>query len=313
MEHLLSIGDCISLSFRQCRRDIRFLIRKLLLPSIIELFGKFLLLWAARVFLATLRHGPQPDMILAIILGTLGLAISIPAEVWLTMRQLAYVRMLVLRRDDYEAAYKEVRGKFWAVIVFAISFYVAFMVWVFFWGLLFGIVSVVAKAASLALIMVPVILLMMIAAGISLVPLLLPLALVFVILACEDTGVVQVFLRSFKMTFRRFFPTLGFVCVLFTSWVAVHFALTSVLQVLYGVEYFRSGVYTGKVMASEVQVPLYVQLIAGAWNSIVSMYMMPMFFVACGYFYYSLRMREEGLDFSHSVDHLERKRNAIPG
>jgi hypothetical protein len=313
VENLLSIGDCVSLAVRQCRRDIRFLASKLLWPSVVELFGKLFLVYGARILLVALRGGPQSDLIQAIILMLVGFVICIPAEVWLTMRQLAYVRMIVNRGDDYDLAYKQVRHKFWAVIVYALMFYFAFFIWVFCWAFLFGILSFIAKATSAGIFIVPLILAMMVIAGTTLLILMLPLTLVFVILACEDRGFFAILGRSFKMTFKRFFPTIGFCCALFVTWISIYMALTSVLQVFYGIEYAKNGVYTGKKVASEIQMPLYVQLVSGAWNSIVYMYLMPMFFVSTGFFYYSLRMREEGLDLSHAVEKLEKKRDAISG
>jgi hypothetical protein len=115
------------------------------------------------------------------------------------------------------------------------------------------------------------------------------------------------------MTFKRLFPTAGFCCVLFVTWMALFLALTSVLQIFYGAEYMKAGVYTGKKHAGEIQMPLYVQIIGGSWNSIIYMYLMPVFFLASGYYYYSLRMRLEGLDISNGIELLEQKRNAVSG
>jgi hypothetical protein len=75
----------------------------------------------------------------------------------------------------------------------------------------------------------------------------------------------------------------------------------------------KAGVYTGKKHAGEIQMPLYVQIIGGSWNSIIYMYLMPVFFLASGYYYYSLRMRLEGLDISNGIELLEQKRNAVSG
>ncbi len=317
MENLLSIGDCVSLAIRQCRRDIRFLMSKLLLPSIIELFGKIFLVWGMRVGLTALKDSSHSgDLPAAGIAFVVGFLICVPAEVWLTMRQLAYVRMTVHKLESYDQAAKEVRNKFWGVITFAIGFYFTFVTWIFTWALLFGIVSGVTKFnPSLALLMVPVLLVMMVVAGASLIVLFLPLTLLFVVLACEDKNIFQSLLRSYKMTFSRFFPTVAFAITLLVTWFLLDLALTSALQVFYGFEYYRNGIYAGKALASDVQFPMYLQVISSVWNSIVFMYLMPMFYMASGFYYYSMRMMEEGMDMDHWLKRLQdgRQRGETPG
>jgi len=318
VENLLSVGDCVGLAIRQCRRDVKFLAMKLLLPSVIELVGKLFLVSGARVFLASLHGGiPGPETLSALGPSLIGFLICIPAEVWLTMLQLSYVRMVVNQSTDFNLAFKQVRHKFWAVILYAIGYYAAFFVWVFAWAFMFGIASFLAKVgaggAGGAIVMVPVILAMIVIALINLVLLLLPASVLFVVLACEDKGFFQIIGRAYAMTFKRLFPTAGFCCVLFVTWMALFMALTSVLQIFYGAEYMKAGVYTGKKHAGEIQMPLYVQIIGGSWNSIIYMYLMPVFFLASGYYYYSLRMRLEGLDISNGIELLEQKRRAVSG
>jgi len=286
------------------------------LPSVIELFGKLFSAWGARVLLTAMKSGGGfnvgPELFTAIGILLVGLVICVPAEVWLTMKQLAYVRMIVNGVDDYKLAYKQVGNRFWAVIFYAITFYFFFFIWVFVWAFAFSLAGMLAKlTAGLALLMVPLILVMMILAGASLLVMLLPLTLVFVVLACEDLGFFETLGRAFSMTLKNFFSTIGFCLSLFSTWLALYLALTMVLQIVYGIEYFRSGVYSGQKIASEVQMPIYIQIFAGVWNSIIYMYLMPVFYVASGYFYYSLRMRKEGLDLSHKLERLEKQRDAF--
>lgn len=309
MENILSIGDCVSLAVRQCRRDLRFLMGKLLVPSIIELFGKIFLVWGMRAFLSAVKNHTG-DLTTGLIAFFIGFLICVPAEVWLTMRQLAYVRMTVNRSDDYEQASKDVRGKFWAVIFYAVVFYVTFIMWIFVWGILIGIVVGVMRVnPSTVLVMVPILLLMAGFAGISLIILFLPLTLLFVVLACEEKNVFEALGRSYKMTFGRFPQTFGFAVTLLVTWFLLDLALTSALQIFYGFEYAKNGIYSGKAMASEIEVPMYLQIISSVWNSIVFMYLMPMFYMASGFFYYSMRMREEGMDLDLWLKRLQLKRD----
>ncbi len=308
MENILSIGDCVSLAVRQCRRDLRFLMGKLLVPSIVELFGKIFLVWGMRAFLSAVKNqtGDYPAAVIAFCVGFL---ICIPAEVWLTMRQLAYVRMTVNKSQDYEQAARDVRGKFWAVIFYAIVFYMSFIMWIFVWGIIIGIVVGVMKVnPSLVLVMVPVLFVMAGFAVVSLIIMFLPLTLLFVVLACEDKNVFQALGRSYKMTFGRFPQTFGFAVTLIVTWFLLDLALTSALQILYGFEYAKNGIYSGKAMASEVELPMYLQIVSSIWNSIVFMYLMPMFYMASGFFYYSMRMREEGMDLDLWLKRLQLKR-----
>lgn len=310
MENLLSIGDCVSVAVRQCRRDLRFLMGKLLVPSIVELFGKVFLVVGMRDLLAAIKNGSS-DLPMAILSFSIGFVICIPAEVWLTMRQLAYVRMTVNKTEDYSQAAKEVRGKFWAVIVYAILFYFTFITWIFVWGLLIGIsVGIMRVNPTLLVVVVPLILVLTAFSVITLIILFLPLTLLFVVLACEDKNIFGSLMRSYKMTFSRFPQTLGFSVTLLATWFFLDIALTSALQVLYGFEYARSGIYSGKASAaSELEIPIHLQILSSVWNSIVFMYLMPMFYMASGFFYYSLRMREEGMDIDLWLKRLKGKHN----
>ncbi len=305
MENLLSIGDCISFAIRRCRKDLHFLFRKLLLPSAVEMVGKVFLLWGARVFLSSLHNGPGENFLRGISIGLVGFVICIPAEIWLTMLQLAYVRMIVLQEEDFEKSFAKTWPKFWCVLLYAVGFYLLLMAWVFVWTVAFGIAGFVGKLSSaIALIMIPVLLLMVLLTVFSLVLLLLPVSLLFIVLACEDTDVFDVIFRTIQLTFRRFITTFGFVCSLGVSWLMLYTAMTSVLQIMYFMAYQRAGVYTSPKLASEVQLPIELQVMGGFWNSVVYMYLMPVLFLAAGYFYYSIRTREEGLDLTYRARKL---------
>lgn len=285
---------------------------KLLIPSVIELIGKLFLSTGARMFVSSMRGGglPGPESFSALGPSLIGFLICVPAELWLTMLQLAYVRMLLNHTTDFDQAFKQVRHKFWAVMLFVIAYYIVFFVWIFVWAFLFGVVSVIAKSAG-PMVMVPLAVAMLLMAIINLTVLLLPGSILFVVLACEDKNFFSIIGRAYSLTFKRFFPTAGFCSVLFVAWMSLYMALSSVLQVFYGAEYVRTGVFSGKVRARNVQMPFYVQVIGSAWNTIIYMYLMPVFFLSTGYYYYALRMRSDGLDIMHSIELLEKKRDAI--
>ncbi|MBX9669012.1 MAG: hypothetical protein K2X93_15415 [Candidatus Obscuribacterales bacterium] len=221
------------------------------------------------------------------------------------MLQLAYVRMIVLQEENFESSFAKTWPKFWCVMLYAIAFYLLLIVWVFIWTFSFGIAGVLAKISpAIAIVMIPILLIMVLLTVLSLILLCLPVTLLFVVLACEDTGVFAVLGRSIKLSLRRFFRTFGFVCSLGVSWVLLYTAMTSVLQIMYFVEYQRAGIYSGAKITSEIQLPILLQMIGGLWNSIVYMYLMPVLFLAAGYFYYSIRTREEGLDMSYQTRRL---------
>lgn len=305
MDNLLSIGDCISVAIRRCRKDLSILIRKLMLPSAVEMVGKVFLLYGARVFLSSLQQGSGENYSNGINAGLLGFAICLPAEIWLTMIQLAYVRMIVLQEESYETSFAKTWPKFWCVILYAIGFYLLLIAWVVVCVAAFAIATVLAKLSPvIALIMIPVLLLMVVMTIVSLVLLVMPVSLLFVVLACEDSGFFAVLGRSIKLTFQRFGATFLFICALIASWLTLYTAMTSVLQIMYFVEYQRLGAGHVHKLASEIQLPMQLQMLGGFWNSVVYMYLMPVLFLATGYYYYSIRARQEGLDLTYRASKM---------
>lgn len=304
MENLLSIGDCIGVAARHCRRDIKFLVGKLLVPSIIEVIGKVFLAVGLQAIAAGMRGNSLGNVPLdAVLWMLLGAVISIPAEVWMTMRQLGYVRMLVNGTNDYDAAYKAVRPKFWSVVFYATGFYLAFFIWVFVWAFLLGVVSVIVS--KLAPLLLPLVVLTLVAMAVAVfVAIFVPLPLLFVVLACDDHKFWGTLARAYKMTYSNFFRALGFAVGVCICWTALYMALSLLLQILY---LWHGGTNM------QNPVPIYAQALGTAWISVISMYLMPLYFVASGYFYYSLRMRKEGLDITYKLDLIEKKRDALAG
>ncbi|MBX9695393.1 MAG: hypothetical protein K2Z81_23615 [Cyanobacteria bacterium] len=315
IQHDCSIGDSISLAIRNCRKDVRFLIKQLWWPSVIELIGKVLFMLASQKALEVSHYAtPQLDILFQIMgLFLLGILFAAPAEVWMTVRQLAYVRMLVLNLDDYEKAAAQVHNKFWAVIVYVILFYLEIFIWVFLNGFVMAVIMTVLGFVTAPPAVNVIVLLGIVAFFfVSLFLLFMPLSLVFAVLACEDQGIFDTLGKATSLTFKKLPRVFAFSIVLLLVFLAVHFALTSVVQVIYFIEYMRAGVYSGQRMAAEVQLPLYAQVIGCAWQSITNMFSMPMLFVSSGFFYYSLRTREEGLDLLSGVNALRTPNTAKP-
>lgn len=309
MERALSIGDSIGLAVRQCRADLRLLVSKLFWPSVLQLIGKVLLVWASQIFLLASEGGATPTLstsMQALAIGIPGLLFTVPAELWLTLRQLAYVRVVVLKKETYEEAAKVLRPRVWSIIVYVAIFYVILFLWGILSALMLGIASVAVKAMSLpGVVAVVIVCLIALIVMLSLLLLLLPASLIFAVLACEDKGTFGVLGRVFELMFGKFPRVLGFATLLSVASVLLHFALTSILQILYGFEYFRAGAAAGQPITSEAQLPMYLQVIGCVWQTAINMYLMPVIFLSSGLFYYSLRTEEEGLEIIREIDTLQ--------
>ena len=57
MNQLYSIGDLIGIGFRTCRRDIKFLIGILLVPTVFSLVGKLASTWGGREYMLLSSKG----------------------------------------------------------------------------------------------------------------------------------------------------------------------------------------------------------------------------------------------------------------
>ncbi len=300
-----SVGDAISLAIRHCRRDIRFLIGKLWWPSVIELIGKVFFLLCGQTLIASSHTHSWAPLLNAAGLFLIGLTFGGPAEVWMTVRQLAYVRMTILKVDSYQAAMNQVRNRSWAVVAIVVFFYILLFVW----GLLSGL-GLALSATVMGFISAPPMMNIVVLFGlfafifIALVVFLLPLSLVFAVLACEDMGIFESFGKAVSMTAKKFIRVFSFSVLIMFVYLAISFALSSAVQVLYGIEYMRAGVYSGMKTAADVHVPLYVQVIGCVWQSVISMFISPILFLSSGFFYYALRTKDEGLDLMEGVGAL---------
>ena len=87
-----SVGDLIGYAMRICRQQVLSLIRILLVPSIIELIGKIVLIYGLHILVAS-GVNKVPVIVQSCSLITVGLIISLAAEFFLTLRQLALVRL----------------------------------------------------------------------------------------------------------------------------------------------------------------------------------------------------------------------------
>lgn len=304
LDRMFSVGDAVGMAVRRCRRDFPFLFRKLLAPSVVELIGKFMFLFASRAFLEANRVGGMPHYT-TLLLMFAAMIFMVPGELWLTVRQLGYVRMIVLGMDSYDETYKIVRGRFWHIILYAILFYIAIVLWLFACILAFTIGSFIAKAISAPIAIIVLCILVMIVVGAAgLIALMLPLSILFAVLACEDVGVFQTLGRAFAMTYKRFSATAGFANLSFFTNTLLYYALTSLLHIAYSFFYYGAFKSGGRMPSPEI-IPVYLQIIGYVWISFVQMFLMPVALLSSGFYYYSLRMRKEGLDIINALARLK--------
>lgn len=121
-------------------------------------------------------------------------------------------------------------------------------------------------------------------------------------LACEKGGASEVLGRGFSLASRYFFRTMfcGAVVYLSVNLIAMPLWIPVVAGGL--VEYLRTGPIT-----TPQGVPIYWQIFVASWETLIDMVTQPILCLAYGFYYYDLRLRNEGVDVLESLEALKLK------
>lgn len=311
MNQLYSIGDLIGISFRTCRRDVKFLISILLVPSIVGLVGKLVSTWGGREYMLLTSKGSSivssfESFIPSFCALGFGVVVSYIALFWLLCKQLAYMRKIIYRSDDFEKEFQEVSKHGWKMIGFIFAIIVFFMVWIFVLGFVVGIIGVLMKLTGLPLAIQGLFILL----GTFLSILTLFLGMIpgfayFIVIAMEGDGFFKTIKRSVSLSFRNFGKLTGFGLLIYIVMILVSFCLQGPYQIVWLFQYFKSLAEGGGDYSSSpiLAMPLYMQMISVTWQSVIFMYIYPAVILSAGFVYYSIRVKEDGVDL---VDDMKR-------
>ena len=64
-------------------------------------------------------------------------------------------------------------------------------------------------------------------------------------------------------------------------------------------------------MAATQGLPIQWQIFVAFWETVIEMVTQPILFLAFGFYYYDLRLRNEGVDVLESLEALKLKQNAL--
>lgn len=296
-----SVGDTIGDSVRLCRNQLPQLIKILLVPTIVEIIGKSVLVWGASNELTRLTS--LPHILFGILLVLAGTVVALIADLYLTLRQLSFLRVINGFAGSYEEAYAFLKRRKWQVILVFVLFYVALVAFVAFWATLI-ILVVLSKqviptafvAAAICFCIVGII----VCSGLVGVP----LCIIIPSVACEDRPIFTLIGRGLASWSRSFWRTVLFAALLAICVAALSTALCLPADALYFFEYARAGIVSGRTPTS-ADISIYAQVLSSIWHSLVNMFLSPIVFVANGFFYLDLRARKEGLDLTRTIEAVE--------
>ena len=313
INRIMTVGDSISQAFRVCRRDIKLLVSLLMVPTIFLVLGKAATTWGAHEYTSLVKQGKElTDCLVAF--GTIGVGTLVTyfALFWLLLRQLAYTRMIILESDDLAAETRVVAGQKWKLLAYIFFSIFSFFFWCFVMGLVFGVAMAAARVLHMPdFIVGSFVLVMALLTVVSLIAFLLPLVLIFIVVAVETPGFFATIIRSYSMGFRNLFRVLGFFLLSYVAITTVNLALLAPYQILFLVSFIKSWSAGADPIASSplLTMPLYLQMIAAAWQSCVTIYLYPVYLLSAGNFYYSIRMKEEGVDMLKDIERLSEARS----
>lgn len=301
-----SVGDLIGRAFRVYRRHIPLFFKVLIGPTIVSTFGALGLQWSV-TYGAGGGQSSQVELPLLIGIVSVSSIVLVITKWILTVRQLAFVRIMAGFARDYPTAYEYVRQRRWAVLgLYAIG--AVFMV--FSMGAWIVELSLTTFLPKVGLLMA---LLTVLGVVVGVVGVLATMALivmvgflVFSVAACENQPVGVLISRGISLTMNDFWRASAFGILLFIAISAISCPLSLPVVVLSLVDMFQQGV-SSETLVDSYRMPLYLMVVSQVWESLVNMLLWPVIFMAYGLLYYDLRLRQEGLDLARRLDALEQQ------
>ena len=298
-----SVADIVGFSIRLARDNVRFLVKILFWPSLIELVGKVISLIGINAIM-TAGQGNMFVVAGVVMTITVGGTVGLGAEFFLSLRQLALVRMFMGYEDNFEDAYKFIWKKKFQLLFAIAATNALFIVSLLTWSVEVGVSVALMTNKALALLAFVgacwgLILLMF-----SMLWSVLPVVLIAPALAVETRPFSQMLSKTVKLGFGNAIRATYFLLLL----GLVLFFLSSVLNIpptVFSMIELGTNYLGGHPAAKAPN--LFGQIFASVWRSAANMVMSPMAFFASALFYIDLRMRADGLDITRRLELLSKK------
>lgn len=236
--------------------------------------------------------------------SALGFAIACGADVFLTIRHLAFVRLMLGYSATYKAAISSVGKRKWQILAVGAFYYAAFIIWVVIW-----VCIAVMTLAGYSVLSWPVTLLCglveTIGAVVSLYAIFISYPLVLAVIGCEELPLGQTISRAHNLAFVNKSRAIGFLSMVTVTYFIMYLVLTTPVQGLYLFEYIRNAIETGKV-DHDTPTPLYLEALNCVYYSLINMIVVPICTVSAGLFYRDITMREEGADLVQQIQQVNR-------
>jgi hypothetical protein len=299
-----SVGDLIGYAMRICRQQVLSLIRILLVPSIIELIGKIVLIYGLHILVAS-GVNKVPVIVQSCSLITVGLIISLAAEFFLTLRQLALVRLYGGFANTYDEAYRFVAAKKFFILAALLGTNSVYGFVFMFWCFELGFSAFFLKTKAVMLIAAGCLVFGIIGLLVSLILVGLPLCVVIPAVACENREFTSVVMNAIKLVYTNIFRTIFFLILLIVCIYGLSTVLNLPPLVVTFIEYAK--ILMEKHQPAVPQIGFFSQVFASFWRSGTQMLISPMTFIACGFYYLDLRMRQEGFDLKLRLEELSQR------
>lgn len=297
-----SVGDLIGRAFRFYRINVPLVVQVLMWPTVISIAGKVAMQWG----LATIARKEWAAIYPAGAAIVIGWIVTIIAIFFLTIRQLALVRIANGFSDNFKEAYGFLKARMGTVILLMLIGYLIVGGLMGVWAVEMVLCAFLFKAGP-AMIVLGSIGICVGVFGLVLTALIFWLVglVVLSVVACEETGLGNVITRGFALPMRDFGRTLLLGFVLFVTISTLSYPLSLPAVILSCMEFFRHGMQAGANLSDPTKVPMYILVLTQAWESLVNMLLWPVTWLTYGLFYYDLRVRQEGLDVLQNLRLLE--------
>ena len=275
-----------------------------MVPTLVELVGKIISLLGINAFM----HAGQGNVFIVgggILTLFVGGCVCLGAEFFLTLRQLALIRLYTGYADSFDEAYKFVGTKKFQLITSISGTYLLTATALFFWSVEIGICAALTSNKALIPITIPGLIIGLFGLVISLIIACFPLTLVIPGLAIESEPFTKLLGHAFRLgaknmvRFVYFFIFFSLCLAIISSVLNIPSTVASLVEI--GTSYLSA-------QGGATPTPnIYSQIFGSIWRSVSSLVLSPMAFLGCGLFYVDLRMRAEGLDIVHRLEGMEKQ------
>jgi len=298
-----SAGDLIGRAFRFYRINIPLVLQVLMWPTVISIGGKVAMQWG----FATIARKEWSAVYPAGAAIIIGWIVTIIAVFFLTIRQLALVRIANGFSDNFKDAYSFLKTRIGTVLLLMLIGYLMVAGLCGVWAVEMVLCAFLFKAGT-AMIVLGCIGMFVGVMGMVITALVFWLVglVVLSVVACEETGLGSVIARGVALPMRDFGRTLLIGLILFVTISTLSYPLSLPAVLLSCFEFMRHGM-SAEHMTDPTKVPMYILVLTQAWESLVNMLLWPVTWLTYGLYYYDLRVRQEGLDVLQNLRLLEQR------